>query len=199
MARLRDLDLTVLIPVKSPQSGKSRLELTAAERVDASWTLVRNTVQHLAIVHPILVVNNDATSQWLEPLGCERWIIDDTGLNDTLTAAYRRCRSPWVLIAHSDLANPELVLDLECDAMATVWRDQHGDGTPLLLLPSGLEWTFRYGPRSSFHHAAALTELGIHHAVIDAALAATDIDNLEDYIAWQERKMEGAEAPSINP
>ena len=199
MARLRDLDLTVLIPVKSPQLGKSRLKLSSVERADASWTLVSNTVHHLASLHPILVVNDHATATWLEPLGQTCWIVAASGLNDSLAEAYRQCRSPWVLVAHSDLANPELVLDLETDAIATVWRDQHGDGTPLFLLPSGLEWTFRYGPNSSSHHDADLTDAEIDHVVRDGVPAATDIDNLADYIVWHQRKMEGAEAPSINP
>lgn len=199
VARLRDLDITVLIPVKSPVNGKSRLNLTPAERQDASWALVENTVQHLASLEPILLVNDVGTSAWLEPLGRPRWIVEGSGLNHTVTEAYRRCRSRWVLVVHSDLAHPELMIDLEVDTVATIWPDQHGSGTPLFLLPSGLDWVFAYGPRSRHAHEAALGAAGVPFNVREGSLAAVDIDTSADYRAWRQRLMEGAEAPSINP
>jgi 2-phospho-L-lactate guanylyltransferase (CobY/MobA/RfbA family) len=187
--------MSLVIPVKNPEMGKSRMGVPRAERRDAAWRLISNTVEHLRAFDPILLVNDDETAGWLAPLGAPLERCQVTGLNESVTVAYRRSRRKWFMVAHGDLAHPELVRQLAVPDSPTVWRDQHHDGTPLFLLPTGLDVEFRYGPGSGLAHQAALQRLGQPCRVIDGELAAHDVDSASDYLRWRETSKRGAEAP----
>jgi 2-phospho-L-lactate guanylyltransferase len=58
--------------------------------------------------------------------------------------------------------------------------DRHGDGTNALVVPTGGEFDFRYGPGSSDAHRHEATRLGLTWRLVQRADVALDLDTIDD-------------------
>ena len=84
------------------------------------------------------------------------------------------------LIAHGDLPRASNLATLCERAGVVVVPDRHGDGTNVLLVPTGAGFEFAYGPGSFAAHLAEAERLGLPVEVVHDDDLSWDIDTPED-------------------
>lgn len=158
---------TVVIPVKAPAAGKTRLSPALAD--DARALLARafalDTIAAAlaaASVERVIVVGDDASladgAEFLaEPLGAERGLLP--AIRHGIAHA-RAARPVAVAVLLGDLPGlhpDELDAALEAAARHPLGfvRDADGTGTTLATAASGVPFEPRFGPGSAARHVAA--------------------------------------------
>lgn len=158
---------TVVIPVKAPAAGKTRLSPALAD--DARALLARafalDTIAAAlaaASVERVIVVGDDASladgAEFLaEPLGAERGLLP--AIRHGIAHA-RAARPVAVAVLLGDLPGlhpDELDAALEAAARHPLGfvRDADGTGTTLATAASGAPFEPRFGPGSAARHVAA--------------------------------------------
>lgn len=180
----------LVVPVKPPAVGKSRLgDLPADRRRDLAEAFALDTVEaalHTEGVAGVLVVTDDfRLAQHLRSLGCDvipDGVTDD--LNATLVQAVAEVVRRWpgaVPVALcADLpglvaAELRSVLDHVPVSGAVFLRDRAGTGTTLYAADPG-HFDPRFGPGSAAAHLAA----GAEEIVVPAPSVRADVDDLAD-------------------
>ena len=182
---------TVVIPVKAPASGKSRLRpaVTDAARAELARAFALDTIaaaRAAASVARVIVVGDDPEladgAEFLaEPDGdasVERGLLPAIRLG----IAHARAEAPVavaVLLGDLPALRPE---ELEAALVAAsrhplaFVRDADGTGTTLATAAAGVPFDPRFGPRSAEQHAAAgFVEL----AASDAPGLTRDVDTVD--------------------
>src|SRR5689334_13367828 len=142
----------VVVPVRSFALGKARLADVLDD--DARRALTRTMAERVVAAagdRPVVVVSSapDVVA-WAGELGLAQ--IDDPGSLDAAADAGRA----WVrgqglarvVVMHADLplaSTLDGVADDGDRAVAVLVPDHHDDGTPVLALPSAVEFAFAYG------------------------------------------------------
>jgi 2-phospho-L-lactate guanylyltransferase len=182
-----------VIPIRAFALGKARLaaSLHAAERAALGRRWAEQVV-HAAAPLPVVVVSSDPDVRaWATDLGVDG--IDDPGTLDAAAAAgvalLRARGCTRAVIAHADLPRARDLARLARDgaqpvvALVPCHRD---DGTPVLSVPTAVDFRFAYGPGSFRHHAAEARRLGLGLRVVRDADLAFDVDVPDDLLALGE-------------
>jgi 2-phospho-L-lactate guanylyltransferase len=179
----------VIIPVKGPASGKTRLaglldgasraRLVGAmlDRVVAASRRAR-AIDEICVLGPAVFHSTERLTMLADPGG---------GLNAALTSALAQCDDvARLVILHADL--PRLTAeDVERLAAApadtiAIAPDRHGTGTNALSLPlpAAVRFAFAFGIGSFAVHSKEIQWLGLKRAVITSPGLARDIDVPDD-------------------
>jgi len=196
------MTLAIIIPVNSPEDGKSRLKgaLTDVDRLSLNWWLFANTlnvVDSLKDVARIYVVSRSAAilseaarrgfGTYCEP-------DDSDGLNAAIGQAAQLAAeggASEVMVLPVDL--PLLVADSLREAIAlfeagldvAIVTDERGSGTNLMMWrPIGAA-RFRYGPDSADAHEAVARAAGLRIDVRRDPILSFDLDTPEDLKRWR--------------
>jgi 2-phospho-L-lactate guanylyltransferase len=182
-----------VIPIRAFALGKARLaaSLDGAERAALGRRWAEQVV-HAAAPMPVVVVSSDPDVRvWAVELGVDA--IDDPGTLDGAAAAgvdHLRGRGcTRVVVAHADLPLARDLARLARDgaqpvvALVPCHRD---DGTPVLSLPTAVDFPFAYGPGSFRRHAEAARRLGLGLRVVRDRDLAFDVDVPDDLLALGE-------------
>lgn len=178
----------VLIPVKSFDLAKGRLAeaVSPAERARLARAMARRVVAAAAPL-PVWVICDDPDVASFA-IGCGAEILwrRSRGLNPAVTDGRDFARDAGfsrVVIAHADLplAN-RLGWVAEGDGV-TIVRDRRQDGTNVLSVPTGVPFTFHYGPGSAEAHAKEARDRGLAVHIVDDPDLGWDIDLPEDLAA----------------
>jgi len=176
----------VAIPIRSFDDAKTRLSgvLSASDRRRLAEAMAERVVR-AAHGLPVFIVSDDAkVATWAEGLGVEIVAPGVTGLNASVTAAVGRLSNGLppdgrIIIAHADL--PRAVdLRVVTGAGMAIAPDTARDGSNVLSLPAGTDFTFCYGPGSFDAHCREATARGLDISVIDDESLALDIDDPAD-------------------
>ena len=182
-----------VIPIRAFALGKARLaaSLEGAERavLGRRWA---EQVVHAAAPMPVVVVSSDPDVRaWAADLGVDG--LDDPGTLDGAAAAgrdhLRTHGCSRVVVAHADLPRARDLVRLARDgaqpvvALVPCHRD---DGTPVLSVPTAVDFHFAYGPGSFRRHAAEARRLGLGLRVVRDADLAFDVDVPDDLVALGE-------------
>jgi 2-phospho-L-lactate guanylyltransferase len=180
----------VTIPIRAFALGKARLASAIDPRERAA--LARHwaeRVVHAAAPLPIVVVSSDPeVREWVEQLGLD--VLDDPGGLDAAAAAGRdRLRAlgcTRAVVAHADLPRARSLASLARDAgqpIVALVPCHRDDGTPVLSVPTSVDFQFAYGPGSFRRHAAEAGRLGLGVRVVRDHDLAFDVDLPEDLLA----------------
>ena len=183
----------VLVPVKPPSLGKSRLgglpsdqrrELATAFALDAVTAVLRTP----GVVGVLAVTDDHRFAARLTALGCE--VIPDGAaddLNATLVQAAAEAARRWV-----DATPVALCADLPCllphelaealaaaaPGRASFVRDRAGTGTTVYVAPTAV-FAPRFGPGSASRHASD----GAHEIAVPVPTVRHDVDDPADLAA----------------
>lgn len=194
------MSLTILIPCKSLDRGKSRLSplLDATARRRLCELFLRRTLTvaaSLVCAQQVRVITSDNGAKAIADSFCVPTIgDDDAGLNEALGKACRR------LAAVTDAARDLLVLPIDLprvtvDGLNAVLSasedvvlapDEDRVGTNVLLLrPSAASgFRFLFGPTSFADHCLQARRKGLSLRVVEDRSLAFDIDRPEQYLRW---------------
>jgi 2-phospho-L-lactate guanylyltransferase len=176
-----------VIPIRAFALGKARLAaaLDASERaaLGRRWA---EQVLHAAAPLPVVVVSSDPdVRRWALDLGAQ--VLEDPGTLDGAAAAGREHLGAQgcarVVVAHADLPRAHDLGALARDgagplvALVPCHRD---DGTPVLSVPTDVDFRFAYGPGSFRRHAAEARRLGLGLRVVRDRDLAFDVDLPDD-------------------
>ncbi len=176
----------VVIPLKRFDVAKERLRRDGNLDVTALARELARAVIVASAPRPVVVVcEDDDVARFALELGAEVWASDAKDLNEAVHGAYQGLtgRFERLLIAHGDLRHPEGLGRFEPGPAITLVTDRHTEGTNVLVLPTGLDFRFAYGPRSRTRHEEEARRLGIDcHVVIDSPWRF-DVDEPSDLTA----------------
>jgi len=181
--------IRVIIPVKGPANGKTRLagvldEAARARLIGAMLDRVVAAARGARTIHEICLLG---TSDFRST---ERvtWLADPGGgLNAALTSALARSGDvARLVILHADLPrlmaeDVERLSEMPTDTVA-IAPDRHGTGTNALSLPmpAAACFAFTFGICSFARHSTEIQRLGLKRAVIRSPGLARDIDVPDD-------------------
>jgi 2-phospho-L-lactate guanylyltransferase len=155
--------VAAVVPIRSWTTGKSRLDLSDADREAVSRAFALDVVDVLlSTVDLVLVVSSDEDVR-ASLDGCT--FLDDpgTGLNDAVAAGCKQVVADGadrVVVAPSDLpcltaGTLTEVLRLAEEPVHAFCADADGDGTTLVVSREPLELVTSYGASSAAAHRAA--------------------------------------------
>ena len=182
-----------VIPIRAFALGKARLaaSLDPAERAALGRRWAEQVVHAAAPMSVVVVSSDPDVRAWAEDLDIEG--LDDPGTLDGAAAAgrdhVRDLGCSRVVVAHADLPRAHDLARLARDgaqplvALVPCHRD---DGTPVLSVPTAVDFQFAYGPGSYRRHAAEARRLGLGLRVVRDADLAFDVDVPDDLVALGE-------------
>jgi 2-phospho-L-lactate/phosphoenolpyruvate guanylyltransferase len=178
-------DVAVIIPIKGFGAAKARLDgaLDPAARADLARSMAA-TVIGAAAPLPVIVVTDDAgVADFAARAGADVLRQRRDGLNapvDEGVAHPAALGFARALIAHGDLPRASNLARVSERHGVVVVPDRHGDGTNVLVVPTGVGFEFAYGPASFAAHLAEAERLGLAVAVLHDADLAWDVDTPAD-------------------
>ncbi len=177
----------VLVPVKSFGDAKVRLAgvLDEQSRADLARSMATR-VLHAAGPLPVAVVCDDGdVARWAVGHGASAIRTDVVGLNPAVEFGVSFLADHGVervVVAHADLpfaTGLATLADAEHDEVVLV-PDRRGDGTNVASVPTGVGFTFRYGPGSFAAHSHETRRLDLKLRVLESAALGWDVDEPDD-------------------
>jgi 2-phospho-L-lactate guanylyltransferase len=177
----------VVIPLRSFAEASTRLApaLTPDARAALARTMADRVHAAAAPLRVVVVSSAPEVLAWAAGHGCTT--LPDPGSLDAAADAGRRWARAHeysrVVIVHADLPLAESLADVAVggDArIAVIVPDHRNDGTPVLALPTDVEFPFAYGPGSAARHIAAARACGLEVRVLDDPALAFDVDTPAD-------------------
>ena len=182
---MRLVGVAVLVPVKDFRQAKLRLAGTLApyEREALARTMASTVVAAARPLPVFVVCDDDGVAAWAEGAGATVLWRPGLGLNGAVTDGVLSLGAVGVervIVAHSDLP---LALRLDWVAALpglTLVPDRRDDGTNVACVPTGVGFTFAYGPGSFRRHAAEGRRLGLPVRVVREPSLGWDVDVPDD-------------------
>jgi 2-phospho-L-lactate/phosphoenolpyruvate guanylyltransferase len=188
-------DAGIVVPLRSFTLGKARLAevLSETDREVLARSMAESVV-NAAAARPVVIVSS-ATEvvAWARDHGCS--VIDDPGSLDAAAAAGRL----WALdrgLARYAVVHADLPLARSLDAVvgdgdapvAVIVPDHRDDGTPVISLPTAVEFSFAYGPGSAARHADEARGRSLTVRIVRDPALAFDVDLPADLAALDARR-----------
>lgn len=192
--------LAIVIPVKCPSKGKSRLSsvMTAEQRFDLNWWLINSTFDQVAslleLARVYVVSESDDVLRAAKARGFESCRESpSTGLNAAIEIGAeqsRQDRMTQIMVLPVDLPylTAQHLLHVIDDARnghdVVIVVDQAGSGTNLMLWKPLTSAEFHYGPGSAVVHADIASKRGLRVLVRQDAELSFDLDTPDDWRNW---------------
>jgi 2-phospho-L-lactate guanylyltransferase len=178
-------NLAILVPLKGFAAGKTRLRDAGVAGVEDLMRDLARGVFAASRPRPLFVAcESPDVVEFATEHGAQVISSPQPGLNEALTHAYQNLSSNFarIVIAHADLRDPAGLGDFDPAPGVTVVSDVHGTGTNVLALPSGLDFTFFFGPHSARAHLEEAKRLGLTARMIVDSPWRHDVDEPEDMV-----------------
>ena len=181
------VDVAVLVPVKDFRLAKLRLTgaLEPFEREALARTMATTVVAAARPLPVFVVCDDDGVATWAESAGATVLWRPGLGLNGAVTdgvVALGEVGVQRVIVAHSDLPLARRLDGVAALPGLTLVPDRRDDGTNVACVPTGVGFTFSYGPGSFRRHAAEGRRLGLSVRVVRDPGLGWDVDVPEDLV-----------------
>ncbi len=174
----------MLVPVKSFRLAKIRLApaLSDSEREELARTMATRVLAAAAAgaLPAAVVCDDDDVARWAETHGAEVIWRPGLGLNGAVSDGIAHLQSARgaieVVVAHGDLPLADDFTRVTGFAGITLVPDRHDDGTNVLCVPTGVGFTFAYGPASFTRHRDEADRLRLPYRVLRDPRLGWDVD-----------------------
>lgn len=114
--------------------------------------------------------------------GAQSFQSEATGLNDAVQRAYAQLSDDYdrLIMVHGDLRIPFGLGTFDPGPGVTIVTDHLERGTNILVVPTGLDFRFSYGPNSKSLHQREAERLSLECRVVSDSPWRYDIDEPED-------------------
>jgi 2-phospho-L-lactate guanylyltransferase len=181
----------VLVPVKSFARAKVRLAPTLEpdQRADLARRMAARVVAAAGALPVWVVCDDDEVAAWARARAASVIWTPGLGLNGAVQAGVAHLAKEGaveVVVAHGDLPLADDLGRLAGFPGLTLVPDRRDDGTNVLVVPTGVGFTFSYGPSSFARHRAEADRLALPYRVLRDPRLGWDVDvpaDLED-LTW---------------
>lgn len=173
----------VVIPIKHFDVAKERLRLGHVTEVTRLARTLAEGVVKAASPRPTVVVSeSEDVLRFAEELGAEVLLSNVSGLNESVQWSYEVLtpRFARLIVVHGDLRFPQGLRDFDPEPGITVVADHHGQGTNVIVVPTGLDFHFAYGPGSLQRHIEEAERLNVAYRVLRDSPWRFDVDEASD-------------------
>lgn len=177
----------VLVPIKAFSEAKVRLApaLDPAARARLARRLAGTVLAAAAPLPVAVVCDDDEVAEFAEGAGARVVRTERLGLNGAVAAGVAALAADGhdeVVVAHGDLPRAEGLAALAGagPGVVTLVPDRRGDGTNVLVVPTGAGFEFHYGPGSFRAHRAEAERLGLEVRIVHDDRLAWDVDDPSD-------------------
>jgi 2-phospho-L-lactate guanylyltransferase (CobY/MobA/RfbA family) len=174
-----EMNTAVVVPLKRFDRAKARLRLDNELDVTRIVEGLARGVIHASHPRPVVVVSEDPElGDFVSSLGAELLLTSSTNLNEAVQAAYAALGSRYegLIVAHGDLLEPKGLGTFEPECDLTFYGDHRADGTNVIVLPTGLDFHFSYGPQSLSRHVREAERLQLTYRVDISSSWRFDVD-----------------------
>ena len=180
--------VAVLVPVKSFAEAKLRLAhaLRAADRASLARRMAAHVLEAARPLPVAVVCDDAAVADWARHEGALVVWEPGRGLNGAVQAGVERLAAAGVrqvVVAHADLPLAGPLAWAARFPGVTLVPDRRDDGTNVVSVPTGTEFTFSYGPGSFQRHGAEARRLGLSLRVVREPGLGHDVDVPADLVA----------------
>jgi 2-phospho-L-lactate guanylyltransferase len=172
----------VLVPIKSFREAKVRLAgaLGATDRAALARRMAARVLEAAGALPVWVVCDDDEVAEWAAVHDANVIWTPGLGLNGAVTDGMARLaaeqRAVEVIVAHADLPLADDLTRVAGFAGITLVPDRHDDGTNVLCIPTGVGFTFGYGPGSFARHRAEADRLALPYRVLRDPRLGWDVD-----------------------
>jgi 2-phospho-L-lactate guanylyltransferase len=177
--------IAVLIPIKSFNEAKERLSeaLDKSERSILMQKMAETVINSSGSLSIWVVCDDDEVASWAESKNVSVIKVEKPGLNNAVEKGVDTLEETGfskVIIAHADLPNADDLQKCANFEGVTIVQDHRGDGTPVLVIPTGKGFRFSYGPNSFASHTLEAQRLGLPYRQLFDPKLSFDVDEPED-------------------
>jgi 2-phospho-L-lactate/phosphoenolpyruvate guanylyltransferase len=180
----------VVVPLRSFALGKARLADALDDDARRAFTrTMAERVVAAAGARPTVVVSSaPEVVAWAGALRLPH-IADPGSLDGAARAGRGWVREQGlgrVVVMHADLplaSSLDGIADDGDELVAVVVPDHHDDGTPVLAVPSAIDFEYAYGPGSCARHIAEAERCGLGVRVVHDHALGFDVDDAADLAA----------------
>ena len=172
-----------IVPLKRFDVAKDRLRQAGTADVDQlARELAIGVLDECAPRHVIVLSESDEVSRFARERNVEVLESRALDLNGAVQHAYQALgrRFERLVIVHGDLRRPLGLGRFEPAPGITIVTDDHARGTNVLVVPTGLDFRFAYGPDSALRHEHEALRLGVECHVVTDSPWRFDVDEPGD-------------------
>ncbi|MHB2028493.1 MAG: hypothetical protein ACYCPT_06715 [Acidimicrobiales bacterium] len=173
----------VVIPLKRFDIAKNRLRRAPhLNATSIAQALAENVIVHSRPRHIIVLSESRSVSQFAKDQGVEVRSTHATSLNEAVQGAYDELTMRFnnLIIVHGDLRHPENLGHFDLEPGITFVADHRGEGTNVIVIPTGLDFQFSYGEDSLRRHVDQAARLGVDFRVVRDSPWCFDVDEPAD-------------------
>ena len=174
-----------VVPLKRFDFAKERLRAAGIDDVtQRARQMASDVLTSCAPRHVIVLSESEDITAFAHGHGVEVWTSSAGNLNDAVQGAYAdlSTRFERLIVVHGDLRDPSGLGSFNPDAGVTIVSDHHGTGTNVLVVPTGLDFRFAYGPDSARQHVAEAKRLDLAWRVVTDSPWRFDVDEPADLL-----------------
>ena len=191
--------VAVVVPVKSFDLAKGRLahHLDADHRGRLARQLAAQVLAAAGDLERWVACDSDEVARWAREQGAGVLRHPEPGLNPAVAHAVAelgRRGVARVIVAHGDLPLARDIAWVGDFDGVTIVPDRRSDGTNVLAVPTGVGFTFAYGPQSARRHQAEAERLGLPLRVVTDEALGWDIDTPDDLALFDSLGIPGSSA-----
>ena len=173
----------IIVPLKRFDRAKERLRGDAELDVATIAEDLARGVLSCSRPRTVIVLSEDPdVTRFAASHGAEVWSSTASNLNDAVQGAYEGLRDRFnrLIIVHGDLRYPEGLGSFVPLPGITFFADHHGEGTNVVVIPTGLDFHFAYGTHSLRRHVDEAERLNVTYRVVATSQWRFDVDEPTD-------------------
>lgn len=179
------VESALVVPIKAFAAAKARLAgtLSPYQRSNLARRMAATVLSAGADLDRFVVCDDDEVAEFAVANDAKVLWMPGHGLNGAIGAAVAEVRAAGyesAVVAHSDLPLAAGLSRLVTRSCITLVPDRHTDGTNVIALPTGVAFSFHYGPASFARHVRQAMDLGVDLRVVNDRRLGVDVDRPAD-------------------
>ncbi len=177
------MSLAIVVPLRDFSLAKVRLRTHGLDNVTTlARELATNVLEACSPRTTYVVTESDDVVRFARKLEIAVLRSPESSLNGAVAHAYALLGTQYeqLMVVHGDLKYPGGLGTFEPTSGVTIVTDDRADGTNVLVVPTGHNFHFQYGPASKARHVAEASKLGLALNLVDNSPWRFDVDEPND-------------------
>lgn len=177
------MSLAIVVPLRDFSLAKVRLRTHGLDNVTTlARTLATNVLAACSPRTTYVVTESDDVARFAKDFGITVLLSPERSLNGAVSHAYTSLATSHeqLMVVHGDLKYPSGLGSFEPVPGVTIVTDDRVEGTNVLVVPTGHDFHFQYGPTSKARHVSEAARLGLSVNLVEGSPWRFDVDEPGD-------------------